>query len=112
MKLGEENTKFFHSNATIKYRHNHISIVQDRQGEEHNEHEAKGDIFWRAFKHRLGSQIHTSIPFDLIHVTSARYLIELDASFISEEIEQVIKENPPNKPPSPDGFNDAFMKAF
>jgi hypothetical protein len=48
-KFGSANTKLFHSKATIKFWQNHISMLQDEQGEEQIDHNVKPAILWRAF---------------------------------------------------------------
>jgi hypothetical protein len=40
-KLGDENTKFFHANATIKHSKNCIRALQDSNGIERFQHDEK-----------------------------------------------------------------------
>jgi Holliday junction resolvase RusA-like endonuclease len=54
VKFGDANTKFFDPKATIKYRQNHITLLQDEQGKEHIDHDVKATILWRTFKNKLG----------------------------------------------------------
>jgi hypothetical protein len=49
-KLGDENTKFFHSVATRNYRHNYITGLVDEDDRYISEHHQKAAILWRAFK--------------------------------------------------------------
>jgi hypothetical protein len=53
VKLGNENTRFFHSKATINYRHNYISMLSTEDSEEITDHEGKASILWNAFKDRI-----------------------------------------------------------
>jgi hypothetical protein len=56
---------FFHANATIRYRQNLISTLQDAEGKNFQGHEAKAKLLWDAYKKRLGSTKFSHIYFDL-----------------------------------------------
>jgi hypothetical protein len=47
VKLGSENTKFFHTKATINYRHNHISTLQNEDQVDICDHDGKAIILWK-----------------------------------------------------------------
>lgn len=51
--LGDASTKFFHSNATIKYRHNLITVLENDDGISVTDHSAKAALIWEAFKDRF-----------------------------------------------------------
>jgi hypothetical protein len=63
--LGDENTKFVHSNATIKHSKNLIMVLKNDDGEEKTKHENKANILWETFKERLGTKECTQMHFDL-----------------------------------------------
>jgi hypothetical protein len=63
--LGDENTKFFHANATIKHNKNSIMVLKNRDGQEKASHEDKVAILWKAFKDKLGTKEFTHMHFDL-----------------------------------------------
>jgi hypothetical protein len=65
MQFGDENTKFFHSMATERYRRNGISHIVDDDGRMVQDHGGKSALFWQGFKRRLGSTVDTSMQFDL-----------------------------------------------
>jgi hypothetical protein len=44
VKLGSENTKFFHTKATINYRHNFIGMITNDDLEEISDHDGKASI--------------------------------------------------------------------
>jgi hypothetical protein len=52
--LGDENTSFFHSMATVHYRHNNIARFTLPDGTEVTEHSEKATVLWSSFKQRLG----------------------------------------------------------
>jgi nitroimidazol reductase NimA-like FMN-containing flavoprotein (pyridoxamine 5'-phosphate oxidase superfamily) len=54
VKLGDANTRFFHTKATINYRHNYISMLVNDSLAEISDHDGKVDILWKAFKERMG----------------------------------------------------------
>jgi hypothetical protein len=65
VKLGNENTRFFHSKATINYRHNYISMLSLEDSKEITDHEGKASILWNAFKDRMGKCENPQMPFNL-----------------------------------------------
>lgn len=65
VKLGDENTKFFHAHATIKHRKNLISSIQAPDGSQAVSHADKALIIWESFKERLGTSEFTTMHFNL-----------------------------------------------
>jgi hypothetical protein len=63
--LGDENTKFFHANATIRHNKNSIMALKDSNGHDKSKHEDKASIFWDSYKERLGTKEFTQMHFDL-----------------------------------------------
>lgn len=109
--LGDASTKFFHATATIKYRRNLITSLEDSSGALVTTHEEKADQIWRSFKERLGVSSFTGVNFDLpALIQSGHDLSPLVQPFQRDEIDQVIKLLPSNRAPSPDGFNTDFVK--
>jgi hypothetical protein len=49
-KLGDENTSFFHSMATIRYRKNTISSLPREDGSIAMDHHEKAGLLWHSFK--------------------------------------------------------------
>jgi hypothetical protein len=54
IKQGEDNTKFFHSMATERYRRNSIAMLKDDQGNEIMDHDQMAGVLWNSYKERLG----------------------------------------------------------
>jgi hypothetical protein len=111
VKFGDEGTKFFHANATIKHKRNLITSLVDDNGLEHFDHTSKADLLWTAYKERLGTTDNISTQFDLgTLLDSSTELGCLSEAFSHEEIDDVIKNLPLDKSPGPDGFNTNFVK--
>lgn len=71
---------FFHANATIKHGRNLIFSLEDNNGVLHATHQEKEDIFWEAYKHRLGIREFQSMLFDL----SSLFPVQPDLSCLEE----------------------------
>jgi hypothetical protein len=64
VKLGDENSKFFHAIATIKHRRNLITSLSGPSGGPVFNHNAKAELIWSDFKERLGSSNFQCMHFD------------------------------------------------
>jgi hypothetical protein len=109
-KLGDENTKKFHTVATQSYRRNYITSIKADDENYITNHDHKAAIIWSSYKNRLGLSSNHDMSFDLDRLITRSELSHLDDPFTMEEINTVLKEIPPNKSPRPDGFNGLFMK--
>lgn len=65
VKLGDEGTRFFHANATIRKRKNLITTLTDNNGVPQSNHHIKASIIWEAFKERLGPSDSPEMLFNL-----------------------------------------------
>jgi hypothetical protein len=65
VKLGNENTKFFHTKATTNYRKNYISMLLNDEQVEISDHDGKAALLRKTFKERMGQSDKTSIKFNL-----------------------------------------------
>lgn len=65
IKLGDENTHFFHTMATISHKRNFIVSLTNLDGITVTNHEQKANLLWTAYKHRLGNSEFTSMAYDL-----------------------------------------------
>jgi hypothetical protein len=111
MQYGDENTKFFHSMATERYRRNVISQIDDGSGRIVEDHGELSSIIWQEFKRRLGSSVGVSMQFDLQDLVQSYPNLEfLCLPFSSKEIYDIILDLPTDKAPGPDGFNNLFFK--
>jgi hypothetical protein len=109
-KLGDENTKFFHTVATKNYRRNIITSIVNQDGTEITNHEHKAAIIWNSYKDRVGISDDPVMLFPLAQIVQSHDLAHLDDPFTLEEINDVVKEMPTDRAPGPDGFNGLFMK--
>ena len=110
VKLGDENTHFFHTMATIDHKRNFIVSLTNTDGSIITDHEQKANMLWTTYKNRLGVSEFTDISYDLSSLLLMHNLEYLDADFIDGEIEGVIKNLPNSHAPGPDGFNGLFIK--
>jgi hypothetical protein len=102
--LEDENTKFFHAHATIKYKRKAITSLKNASGEDCFTHEAKATLLWESYKEQLGTTEFSEMLFNLSD------LLQRVDPFSKEEIDSIIKNLPSEKSPGPDGFNTDFLK--
>lgn len=111
IKVGEENSKFFHAMASERLRRNSISSLQRDDGSTVHDHAQMAGILWTSFKNRMGQAQGITMGFDLSTLLQpVDGLDDLVASFPDDEIDTILKELPPDRVPGPDGFNGLFVK--
>lgn len=111
VKLGDENTAFFHSHATVQMKQKIIRSLKDSDGMEVTAHEAKASLLWEGFKDRLGQSECVQMVYDLSDLLHNTYdLSDLEMPFTHEEIEAIVKNLPCENSPGSDGFNTDFIK--
>lgn len=112
VKFGDENTKFFQSVATGRYRKNNISNLQTPDGLLMEDHTGKEAVRFQAYTERLGTSNPPDMNFDLPSLIQPRANLDnLTAPFTTDEIDKVIREMPADRAPGPDGFSEIFLKA-
>lgn len=98
--LGNAPTKFFHAQATIKYRRNLITKLMDSQGNELVSHREKETLIWQSFKERLGTTNFSPMPLHFANLNSSSSdLSRLIMPFSKTEIDAVVKFLPSDKAP-------------
>lgn len=107
--MGDENTSYFHTMATIGHKRNFIVTLTQPDGSTTSDHDQKAQISWNAFKERLGKSEFTNIAYDLSTILTESNLEHLGVDFTSEEIDAVIKGLPNSHALGPDGFNGLFI---
>lgn len=110
VKLGNENTHFFHTMASISHRRNFIASLTGNNDEIISDHDQLVNLIWTSFKNRLGVSNYQGMAYNLESILSQVDLSHLDEDFSTVEIENVIKLLPNNHAPGPDGFNGLFVK--
>jgi hypothetical protein len=110
IKLGEENTKYFHSMATIRYKSNSIVSLITEDGRTVTEHEMAA-IAWNCYRKRMGTQRGIDMCLDLQNLLHrVEGLDALIVPFTHEEMDKIISKMPPDKTLGTDGFNGLFLK--
>ena len=109
--MEDENSKFFHSIATVRHRRNLITSLNSPSGVPVYDHNSKAELIWSDFKDRLGSSCYQNMLFDLDSLFGQPYdLSSLEVPFSNQEIDEVVKNLPLDKSPGSDGFNNEFLK--
>jgi hypothetical protein len=71
IKLGEENTKYFYSIATIGYKTNFIVSLITEDGRTVTEHDEMTAVTWNCYRKRMGTQRRIEMCLDLQHLPPA-----------------------------------------
>ena len=109
---GGDNTKFFHSAASERYRKNSIASLKLHDGTVVTDHLGKANELFSTYMERLGTKGEFDMKFDLSRIIKkVEGLEELTTPFTHEEIDRVVREMPSDRAPGPDGFSGAFLKA-
>ena len=91
VKFGDEGTKLFHANATIRSKKNLITTLHDNAGNPKSLHSEKAAILWEAFKERLSTSDFQGMHLNLDELLTASDLLAfLEEPFTHEEIDQVV----------------------
>jgi hypothetical protein len=111
IQFGDECTRFFHANASIKHGQNSITSLKDESRRDLADHEQKAEFIWNSFKDRLGISEFNGMITDLASILSPNQDLDwIQGKFQKEEIDRIIANLPNNKSPGPDGFNGEFLK--
>lgn len=110
-KFGSENTSYFHSMATIRYRKNTITSLSRDDGSIAFDHQEKAGILHQVFRDRLGISNPIDPTFNFAeYITPADGLETLSVPFSHDEVDKVVAALPCDKAPGPDGFTGLFIK--
>jgi hypothetical protein len=89
VKVGEDNTKFFHAMATQRYTRNSISMLTANDGRQVSDHEEMAGMLWASYKSRMGTSNGISMQFDLTSlIRHVPGLEEISLPFLPEEMER------------------------
>ncbi|XP_074356116.1 uncharacterized protein LOC141695803 [Apium graveolens] len=112
---GDENTKFFHANASARRKTNRIGFLERETGEHVDNHEDMchmvRDYFSEVFKgDQRNSEVQQNVA-STAHISEEqnRSLVD-DISF--DEFSLAIKQMHPDKASGPDGLNPTFFQQF
>ena len=114
MKLGDENTRFFHQSIKHRQRMNRITCLHLRGQDitdpsliQHEFYQFYTNLFYADFN-------RTKINLDIVyndHILTDAHRDLLTLSFSREEVKAAMQSNPEDKAPGLDGFNSKFYKA-
>ena len=112
---GDGNTRFFHSQATHRYRRNRIEVIENLVGARCEEEGEIANILIAFY-----TNLFTSSSPDLIEealeatplVITEEMNDELAAPYQRSEVELAIKQMDPLKAPGPDGMPPLFFQQF
>ena len=107
-----DNTKFFHSAASERYRKNSISSLKLPDGSLVTDHVGKANELFNTYRERLGKKGEFEMKYDLSRIIKKVEGLEgVTTPFTHEEIDTVVREMPSDRAPGPDGFNGCFLKS-
>ena len=99
--------------ATVSYRKNSISQLQNENGVMISDHEGKAALLWTTYRNRMGVSLNPEMRFDLEHLIQVNFDFSILILPIStEEVDRIVKLMPSDKAPGPDGFNGCFLKKY
>ena len=112
---GDQNTRFFHNQASNKYRRNQIEELQNSRGEMCKEEEDIAQILITHYQELF----HSANLENIEHVLSAIPTMVtpelnnmLSTEFVKEEVDKALKQMDPLKAPGPDGLPPLFFQKF
>lgn len=108
---GDANTRFFHAQAALRRRKNHIASLEQDNRVAYG-HEENLEMLFNYFDDVLGTEHDRQHAIILEQLgLLPQTFPHLDDPFTEEEIWATIREMPSDKAPGPDGFSMAFYKA-
>ena len=111
IKVGEENSIFFHAMATERLRRNSIASLRSDDDVVVTDHDQMAGMLWASFKNRMGQAQGVHLGFNLEElIYKVDGLDDLTQPFTAEEIAVILKDLPTDRAPGPDGFNGLFVK--
>jgi hypothetical protein len=108
-KFGDENTSFFHTAATERFRLNTITTLDTQDGRTVFAHSEKAALIWEEYRNRLGCSTQPQMHFTLQQLVQERDLQSIVEPFTKQDIDMIVKTMPVDKAPGPDGFNGLFI---
>ena len=97
--------------STISYRTNYISHLKNEVGLLSSDHDRKVAILWTDFKNRMSCSQTPVMFFNLYSLIPSRDCFHgMEDPFSIEEIESIMKMLHLEKAPTPDGFDELFIK--
>ncbi|XP_075636847.1 uncharacterized protein LOC142609101 [Castanea sativa] len=115
MKHGDRNTKIFHSKASQRRKKNHISGIQNAQGQWVEEVEEVAEVASEYFNNIFSAGVADQMGECLNavpHKVTNNMLEVLSGDFTAEEVKVALFQMGPTKALGPDGMNALFYQKF
>ena len=112
---GDGNTRFFHSQATHRFRHNRIEVLENSRGERCEEERDLANILIEFYDNLFSSSIPIQIEVALEAiplVNTAEMNNELSTPFQRSEVDLALKQMNPLKALGPNGMPPLFFQQF
>lgn len=111
---GDENTKFFHVNASARKRNNKDSYLINDQGDRVDDHVGMCDIVSNYFKGVFVGEVVDNFTNNAIspRTITATQNVKLTEKVSYENFTEAIKQMHPDKASGPNGLNPAFFQTF
>ena len=114
LKDGDSNTKYFHSRANQRNKHNYILGLEDDNGEWVEEDGRMGSLFVNYFSNLFTTSNSTSVDAILegiIPKVTEEMNLSLTRNFIAEEVHLAMQQMAPLSAPGLDGMPPVFYKS-
>lgn len=114
LKLGDNNTKYFHAVANDRKDINHISLTNEVTGQQVPTVDLNVLLF-NHFNELLGTRQASQTPFDLTGRIGQQWIEELSVLYdpvTEEEIKNVVFKLPEGKASGPDGLPTEFYQNY
>ena len=114
LKEGDSNTRYFHSHASSKKKHNQIRKLKDADGNKVSDKEGLSNLAKTYFEDLFATSseevLYGELPIE--HEISVEENNGLVAGFMLEEFTGAITQMFPDKALGPDGLNPGFYQHF
>lgn len=115
MRLGDRNTKYFHSKALQRKKENAINRIMDENGNWCETIESIADVAVSYFE-KLYTTSHLTRMFKVINTIPSKVSPEMNQSLIkefsNEEVKAPLKQMHPTKAPGPDSMSAIFFQKY
>ncbi|XP_075674729.1 uncharacterized protein LOC142643891 [Castanea sativa] len=115
LKDGDSNTKYFHSRATQRNKHNYILGLEDDNGVWVEEDGRMGNLFVNYFSNLFTTSNPTGIDAILegiIPKVMGEMNLNLTRNFLADEVHSAIQQMARLSAPGPNGMSPVFYKSF
>ena len=115
LQEGDNNTRYFHSRASHRFRRNQIDNLEDANGELRSDEEGISSILVDYYQQLFTSSNPSMVEEVVAHIPCTitdELNAELLAGFTREEVVVALKQMEPLKAPRPDGLPPLFFQRY